>query len=184
MRRILWLFILFLTLWTGAAIITHAVQCPLPKPWDSSMIGCLNQVCWLLLYGRSLAEKLNSGSTLSYLRKHKHIHRYCHYPSASGDIMGRSNRARSEEGHLFSLCHTDSVRQILIWRSRFWAKGLSRVCIASALELASLKEYFDNADKPCAWESYMFIALTNDEENQGSMLILQSGDSMIFLRCT
>lgn len=44
MRRILWLFILFLTLWTGAAIITHAVQCPLPKPWESPAIGCLNQV--------------------------------------------------------------------------------------------------------------------------------------------
>lgn len=44
-RRTLWIFILVLTLWSGAAVITHAVQCALPKPWNFSDPGCLNQVC-------------------------------------------------------------------------------------------------------------------------------------------
>ena len=46
MRQSLWLFILFLTLWSGVAVVTHSIQCPPPR-WNISMSGCLNQVRYL-----------------------------------------------------------------------------------------------------------------------------------------
>lgn len=52
MRRALWLFILFLTMWAGTAVISHAIQCPLSSPWDLTATTCLNQVgCIVLRYG-------------------------------------------------------------------------------------------------------------------------------------
>ena len=36
---------LILTLWTVAAIISQAVQCPLPQPWNVLSRGCRNLVC-------------------------------------------------------------------------------------------------------------------------------------------
>lgn len=54
----LWLFTLLLTLWAGVAVITHAIQCPLPKPWNTSAAGCFSQVCCMLFHRRSCAENL------------------------------------------------------------------------------------------------------------------------------
>ncbi|KAL9033243.1 MAG: hypothetical protein Q9180_006049, partial [Flavoplaca navasiana] len=51
MRRSLWGFVVLLTMWAGAAIITHATQCPLPKPWDLSAPGCYNQEALYLTNG-------------------------------------------------------------------------------------------------------------------------------------
>lgn len=113
MRRILWPFILFLTLWTGAAIITHAVQCPLPKPWDLTANGCLNQEALYLTYGN-----INILTDIVIIL----------LPVAIlWDVQIKSSQKRA-------ICSVFVIRIV--------------VCIASALELASLDEYFHNADKP------------------------------------
>lgn len=52
MRRLLWAFIAVMSLWTGVALITHADQCPSPKPWDISASGCVNQVRCTLVRAR------------------------------------------------------------------------------------------------------------------------------------
>ncbi|KAL8900819.1 MAG: hypothetical protein Q9207_005510 [Kuettlingeria erythrocarpa] len=49
-RQSLWLFVLSLTVWSGVAIITHAVQCPPPR-WNISASGCLNQGAIYTSYG-------------------------------------------------------------------------------------------------------------------------------------
>lgn len=133
-------------------------------------------------FKRGLAEKINAGSTLSHLRYHQYFNRCCHRTSASRHLMERSDQAESEKGHLFSLYHTHTVRpapRLKCADSKH--KGSRRVCIATALELASLRDYFDNADKPCASKPlpYILITITNNKANQGSTLILPSGDSMI-----
>ena len=70
--------------------------------------------CVVYYFTRSQTEKINAGSTLSHLRNHKHIDRYCYHTSARRNLMERSDQAESEKGHLFSLRYTDTVRQPLI----------------------------------------------------------------------
>lgn len=64
MRRTLWLFALVLTLWAGAAMIAHALQCPLPTPWNLAASGCSNQV---FLFRRSLGVVLIARSRKPYI---------------------------------------------------------------------------------------------------------------------
>ena len=47
-----------LTLWVGLAIITYAIRCPLPKPWETSATGHLNLVCSAILHKMSHTEIL------------------------------------------------------------------------------------------------------------------------------
>ena len=45
LRQTIWLSLVILTLWTVAAVISQAVQCPLPQPWNVLSHGCRNLVC-------------------------------------------------------------------------------------------------------------------------------------------
>ena len=80
----------------------------------------------------SLAEESNTGSTLSHLRKPKHIDRYYHHHSTGRDLVERSDQGESEKGHLFSLRYTDSVREASIVKKQILSQGftqcLHRMC--------------------------------------------------------
>ncbi|KAI4101082.1 MAG: hypothetical protein LQ339_005205 [Xanthoria mediterranea] len=112
MRRMLWAFILLLSLWACAAIITYSTQCPLPQPWDLSAAGCYNQEALYLFNGIIiiLSDVVIIALPYALLR----------------DVQIRRSR---------------KVTVYIVFLPRIV------VCIMTALQLSSLREYLQNDDK-------------------------------------
>ena len=149
LRRTFWVSILILSLWTIAALIAQAVQCPPPQPWNILSQDCRNLVCgsttleWsspLTPYTRapSILHTTQSISSLTSLS----------FPSPSSFYgMFKSEEARnrpSMQSLRYGSCRSSYGRgeQLLLMQR-------SSVCITVAFEMASLKEYNQNADKSC-----------------------------------
>ena len=145
-RQIFWLFNIILSLWTVVAIITFAVQCAIPQSWNFASSRCLNQV-GLGMLDLGFAKSITGGIVLQ-LWHHQYSNWSGDHFSTCTSFVGRSNQPKQEASSLFSVFNTFCVS------SRQDPHGgvccnITRVCISVALELASLREYFDHEDKPC-----------------------------------
>lgn len=166
-----------LTPWTVAAIISQAVQCPLHQPWNIHSHGCRNLVCGNITFDWSTLLKpcTRTLSILHTTRLKSPLTSLSFSLLSSFDEMFRFTEARNWPSIQSLQCgfcrssHGQGEQSLLIQRSS--------VCMTVAFEMASLKIYNGNPDKPCESRCCSGATLANSGSLRVLMLMLPSGGS-------